>query len=100
MADPRVIQTGKLKRTRPNPFAPPPTYAKHVEEGGALWGIPVVLDPSMPFGQFRIESTPAPKWVTIRCPECGKVLCEATPGSQVRKVCDRCKAERVIVVAG
>lgn len=39
------------------------------------------------------------QWVTVRCPECGKVLCEATPGSTVKKLCDRCKEERVVSIA-
>lgn len=42
---------------------------------------------------------PTPLWVTVRCPECGKKLCEAMPGSTVKKLCGRCKQERVVAVA-
>lgn len=47
-----------------------------------------------PYGPgFVIRKEPG--WVIVRCPSCGKVLCEAQVGSVVRKRCDRCKQESV-----
>ncbi len=55
------------------------------------------IDPPAP--RDDAERRPLAQWVTVRCPECGKVLCEAMPGSTVKKLCDRCKAERVVSIA-
>ena len=38
-------------------------------------------------------------WVTVRCADCGKVLCEAQRGSVVKVVCRKCKSEQVTQVA-
>lgn len=42
---------------------------------------------------------PTPIWHKVRCPECGKVLCEVRPGSTIKKMCERCKQVRVVAVA-
>lgn len=34
----------------------------------------------------------------VRCPACRKVLAEATPGSTVKRRCDRCKAFVLVTV--
>jgi hypothetical protein len=34
-------------------------------------------------------------WVQVRCPACGKLLCEILPGSTVRVTCRRCKQQVV-----
>lgn len=62
---------------------------------GVRSGQPTILVGTLPPPPQR----PTPLWVTVRCPECGKVLCEATPGSTVKKLCDRCKEERVVSIA-
>ena len=41
-------------------------------------------------------TTPTPKpspvaWVPVRCPECGKLLCEVVKGSTVKVKCKQCK---------
>jgi len=59
-------------------------------------GVPIVLDPARPPGSIVIE--PAPKWVRVECPACGKFVCNATPGSKVHIVCNRCKTESVTTV--
>jgi ribosomal protein S27E len=30
-------------------------------------------------------------WVPVRCPECGKLLCEVSPGSVVKIRCKYCR---------
>lgn len=38
-------------------------------------------------------------WVIVRCPDCGKVSCEAAPGSTVKFTCKKCKETKVVHVA-
>ena len=38
-------------------------------------------------------------WKKVTCPECGKFICKATPGSTVQVLCNRCKTESVTAVA-
>ena len=40
-----------------------------------------------------------PAWIVVRCPQCGKAICEAKSGSTLKIVCKRCKAESVTNVA-
>lgn len=34
-----------------------------------------------------------PTWVTVLCTNCGRKVCEVSPGSAVKIVCKRCKKE-------
>lgn len=38
------------------------------------------------------------RWVKVQCPKCGRVHCDATPGSKVRFRCKLCKRFRVVEV--
>lgn len=40
-----------------------------------------------------------PSWITVRCADCGKVLCEVRVGSTVKIRCRTCKAETVTTAA-
>jgi len=53
----------------------------------------------------RPTAVPRPKpekssaWVSVLCSNCGRKICEASPGSAVKIVCKRCKKEVVSQVA-
>lgn len=38
------------------------------------------------------------RWKVVKCAECGRVHCHATPGSKVRFRCKRCKVYRIVDV--
>lgn len=48
---------------------------------------------------MELEDDPQPQhplirtanWVPVRCPECGKLLCEVSPGSTVKVKCRQCR---------
>ncbi len=48
-------------------------------------------------GAIYIDSSKLPSrsrpvvWIPVRCPECGKLLCEVTPGSIVKSRCKQCR---------
>lgn len=46
-----------------------------------------------------IELAAQREWITVTCAECGKVLCQAQPGSRVKLVCRRCKQDVIVNVA-
>lgn len=45
-----------------------------------------------------IATKPEP-WVLVRCPQCGKAIIEAKPGSTLKTECRKCKTEVVLHVS-